>query len=146
VSRILGIDYGEKRIGLALSDPTNTVAQPFQVLENKSRQYVIEEIQKLARKKDVAHLIVGLPKNMNGTLGIKAVEVLEFVENLKERIAFPVTAWDERLSSARAHRALRVSGMSLAKRKKRVDKVAAQVILQGYLDYLKKQKAEKDND
>jgi putative Holliday junction resolvase len=144
VRRFLGIDYGEKRIGLAVSDPTNTFAQPLTVLENKSQSFVFGEIQKLIEEKSITQVIAGLPKNMDGTLGEKAEEVLSFVKKLKEKIEIPVITWDERLSTVQAHKSLYESGMSLAKRKKKIDKIAAQFILQNYLDFVNSQEEKQE--
>lgn len=142
--RFLSIDYGEKRIGLAVSDPTNIFAQPLTVVENKSQSFVFGEIQKLIEEKGITQVIAGLPKNMDGTLGEKAGEVLSFVKKLKEKIEIPVITWDERLSTVQAHKSLYESGMSLAKRKKKIDKIAAQFILQNYLDFVNSQEEKQE--
>ena len=140
MSRILGIDYGEKRIGVAVSDPTNTFAQPYTTLENKSQEYVFTQILKIAEEKDVARIVIGLPGNMNGTIGPKAREAMRFAEKLQDITHLPVVTWDERLSTSRAYTSLAASGMSLAKKKKKIDKMAAQFILQNYMDFTKSRK------
>jgi len=132
--RVLGVDYGTKRIGLALSDPEGIIASPMKALEVKDLPSAAEEIAVIAKERDVNTIVIGLPRNMDGTLGEKAQEALAFLDMLLERTHLVVVPWDERLSSAFAERALRETHMSKKKRKKRVDMIAAQVILQGYLD------------
>jgi putative holliday junction resolvase len=132
--RVLGVDYGTKRIGLALSDPLGIFAQPLQALAVSDLPSAADEIARITKERDVDTIVIGLPRNMDGTIGEKAQEALAFLDMLLERTHVVVVPWDERLSTAFAERALRESNMSRKKRKKRVDMVAAQVILQGYLD------------
>lgn len=142
--RILGVDYGTKRIGLALSDPLGIFAQPLEALQVTDLPSAADEITRIAKERDVDTIVIGLPRNMDGTLGEKAQEALAFLDMLLERTHLIVVPWDERLSTAFAERALRESNMSRKKRKKRVDMVAAQVILQGYLDSRKSAPQAKD--
>ncbi|MCD6406176.1 MAG: Holliday junction resolvase RuvX [Planctomycetes bacterium] len=136
--RILGVDYGEKRIGLAVSDPTGLIAQPLEVIAGGDPAAAARGIAEVAARYEAAEIIIGLPRNMNDTLGPKAEEALAFKALLENATDLDVATWDERLSTVRAERSLRETGWSRRKRQKRVDMVAAQVILQGYLDFLRK--------
>ncbi|ADL11961.1 Holliday junction resolvase RuvX [Acetohalobium arabaticum] len=134
MSRILGLDFGDKRIGAATSDALGWTAQGKKVIQNTSWEEVVAEINSLIEQYDVGKVVVGLPKNMNGTLGPRAEKTLDFVEQLKEEIEPPIITWDERLSTAAAERTLLKADVSRAKRKDVIDKMAAVVILQSYLD------------
>ncbi len=138
---ILGIDYGEKRIGIARSDELLLLAHPVSVIENhpRGRDAVIRKINGLVEEFRITKLVVGMPKTLKGEMGTKAKETLEFVEALKKMISCPVVTWDERLSTAQAERQLLAVDLSRAKRKVKRDILAAQIILQGYLDYLRNQ-------
>lgn len=133
--RILGVDYGTKRIGLAISDPLGIFAQPFEMVAVVDEDFdaAAGEIAEIAAANDVGQLVVGLPRNMDDTVGFKAKEALAFGELLAEKSGLPVATWDERLSTAQAERHLRETGLSRGKRKKKVDMMAAQIILQGYM-------------
>jgi len=134
--RILGIDYGEKRIGLAVSDPMGIFAQPLEAVEVAGDlSAAAERINDIAREYEATEIILGLPRNMDDTLGPKAEEALGFKEILIEKTGLPVITWDERLTTRQAERHLRETGWSRRRRAKRVDMVAAQIILQGYLDF-----------
>lgn len=132
--RILGIDYGTKRIGLAMSDPLEIIAQGLPTLERTDIDSDINKLCELVNENGIATIVMGLPKNMNNTLGEKAREVLRFVEIMKTRISVPIEMLDERLSTVMGNNALRQGKLSLKKRKKKVDMVAAQLILQKFLD------------
>ncbi|MBM7624656.1 Holliday junction resolvase RuvX [Sporohalobacter salinus] len=134
MQRILGLDFGDKRIGAAVSDALGWTAQGKKVIQNTSWQEVVAEIDALIGEYDIEKVVVGLPKNMNGTLGFRAEKTLDFVERLKEEIEPSVITWDERLSTAAAERTLLEADVSRAKRKDVIDKMAAVVILQSYLD------------
>lgn len=136
--RILGLDYGSKNIGLAVSDEMGWTGQGIGTLRRKNLHHDLAEIQRCIAEYNVERIVVGLPKNMDGSLGRAAENVLGFVENLKNKFTIPVVTWDERLSTVAAERALLEADMSRKKRKKVIDKVAAAIILQGYLDYLSK--------
>ncbi|KPL02945.1 MAG: hypothetical protein AMJ90_04505 [candidate division Zixibacteria bacterium SM23_73_2] len=136
--RILGIDYGERRIGLAISDPMGIIAQPLTTLDTQKTTDVFSEIQKLIREKNVEQIIVGLPKNMDGTIGKKGKEVLEFAKNLSRQINVKVNLWDERLSSVESQKILRDTKKKTRQDKKNIDKLSASLILQGYLENAKK--------
>ena len=132
--RILGIDYGEKRVGLAISSPVGFIAQGLPTIERIEGMDYLEELADIIEEKEVSEIVVGLPKNMNDTIGEKAEEVLGFVETLKSKFNIPVHTVDERLTTVRAHRAMAAAKMSKKGKKKRVDMIAAQFILQAYLD------------
>ena len=132
--RILGLDIGSKTIGVAVSDELCLIAQGVTTLKRKGLDHDIKEILKLIEEKEISKIVVGLPKNMNNTLGPSAEMVFGFIEKLNENSAVPVITWDERLSTVAAEKVLLEADMSRAKRKRVVDKVAALLILQGYLD------------
>ncbi|MBI2470855.1 MAG: Holliday junction resolvase RuvX [Planctomycetes bacterium] len=136
--RIIGIDYGEKRIGLAISDPLGITAQGLPTIERTHIQEDLQKIFTIIREKDVGEIIIGLPKHMNNTLGEKAQAVLAFADLIKKHVNIPVNTIDERLSTVMAHRAMLEGNLSRKKRKDRVDMIAAQLILQNYLDRIKK--------
>src|SRR3972149_946588 len=136
--RIMGIDYGEKRIGVAISDPLGITAQGLPTIERTHIQKDIQKMLTIIREKDVGEIVVGLPKHMNNTREKKAKAVMAFVDLLKKHVTIPVNAIDERLSTVRAHKAMLEGDLSRKKRKDRVDMIAAQLILQDYLDRIKK--------
>jgi len=138
IMRIMGIDYGEKRIGIAISDPLGITAQGLPTIERTNIQADIQKILNIIREKEVNEIVVGLPKHMNNTLGEKAQAVMAFVDLLKKHVTIPVNTIDERLSTIRAHKAMLEGDLSRKKRKDRVDMIAAQLILQGYLDKIKR--------
>ena len=134
--RILGIDFGEKRMGIAVSDPLGLTAQAVAVIgKGKDFETDIKELKKIIKKYDgIDEIIVGLPKTMKGEVGEQARKVLEFVEALKNNFKINVGTWDERLTTAEAEKTLISAGLSRQKRKKVIDKSAATYILQSYLD------------
>lgn len=132
--RILGIDYGSKRIGIAVSDPGRTMAHPIQTIEVKPNGSHLEEIMKIAESFEVDRVVVGLPYNMDGSLGLKGKEVMQWGKDLEHRTGLPVVFWDERLSTSEAHDMLRGFNMKGRKRRVVVDRIAASIILQAYLD------------
>ena len=136
--RIIGIDYGEKRTGVAISDPLGITAQGLPTIERTNIQKDIQKILNIIHEKEVSEIVVGLPKHMNNTLGVKAESVMAFVDLIKKHVNIPVNTIDERLSTVAAHRAMLEGDLSRKKRKDRVDMIAAQLILQGYLDRIKK--------
>lgn len=133
--RTLGIDFGSKRIGVAISDENGLIAHGLKTILRSAEHHELQELQAVITDYRVDRLVVGLPRNMNGSLGPAAQQVLSFVEILKAKCAVPVDTWDERLSTAEAERLLIHADMSRNKRRKIIDKVAATIILQSYLDY-----------
>ncbi len=132
--RIMGLDVGTHTIGIAVSDELGLTAQGLKTLRRKSMEEDFQEISAIISQFEVNKIVVGLPKNMNGTLGVQAETVLKWTEYLQERIQVPVVTWDERLSTVGASRVLLEADLSRRKRKKVIDKLAAVLILQGYLD------------
>ena len=135
--RILGLDVGSKTIGVAISDPLGWTAQGIDTIRRKNKEQDIELVHKICKDYGVETIVIGLPKNMNGTIGEAGEKALEFAELLKEKTELPIEMWDERLTTVAAHRAMLEADLSRGKRKKIVDKVAATYILQGYLDKLR---------
>ena len=134
--RIMSLDVGSRTIGIACSDALLMTAQGIETIRRTSLEKDFNRLQELIAEYEVHELVVGMPKNMNGTKGERAEKTEEFVEKLKEVIDLPVTYWDERLSTVMAERQLIAADVSRKKRKSVIDKMAAVVILQGYLDRL----------
>lgn len=132
--RILAIDHGTKRIGLALSDELGVIAQPLEFVPAEPFSGVLSRLQEIVQERSVGMLLVGMPRNMDGSLGPAAAKVQEFVAKLKDALAMPVKTWDERLTSAQANRFLIEADVRREKRKEKVDKTAAAILLQSYLD------------
>ncbi|MGN0314413.1 MAG: Holliday junction resolvase RuvX [Fusicatenibacter sp.] len=143
--RIMGLDYGSKTVGVAVSDPLGFTAQGVEIIrrksENKLRQ-TLARIEELIREYGVERLVLGLPKHMNNDMGERAAKSMEFQEMLKKRTGLPVVMWDERLTTVEADRTMMDAGIRREHRKEYVDMLAAVFILQGYLDYLANQKPE----
>jgi putative Holliday junction resolvase len=132
--RVLGIDCGSKRIGVALSDETATIGQPLEFVAAEPLSSAFKRLADIVRDRQVGEIVVGLPRNMNGTYGPAAEKTREFVAALREHVSVPIKTWDERLTSAQANRVLIASGMRRDKRKTKVDQTAAAILLQSYLD------------
>lgn len=132
--RILGLDFGLRRIGVAISDSTGSMAYPLTVIEKQNEDIDIQRIAHLIDEYDVGEVIVGLPVSLTGQIGPQARIVLEYVEKLRVRLEIPVKTWDERLTTSAAERTLTESGVKRARRKEVVDKIAAAIILQSYID------------
>ena len=132
--KILGLDYGEARIGVAVSDALGILANPLDTICEKDRALQLEKTARVARENGVGKIVVGNPKRMDGSLGHRAEYTEEFARDLSKMLDIPYVMWDERLSSTEAHRILESGGVSGKKRKTKVDKIAAVIILQGYLD------------
>jgi putative Holliday junction resolvase len=135
VMRIMGIDFGDSRIGVAVSDPFGWTAQGLETIHWKgSIEKPAQKIKELASSYQVEKIVIGLPKNMNGTLGPSAEKAIEFGDLLNEITGIEVIRWDERLTTVAANRTMHEVGMRTSKKKDSVDKIAAVLILQGYLD------------
>lgn len=132
--RVLAIDHGTKRVGLALSDETRTIAQPLEFLPAEPEDKLMGRLQAIIVEKNVGKVLVGVPRNMNGTYGPSAERSREFIASLKGLLTIPVKPWDERLTSVQANRFLIETGMRRQKRKEKVDQTAAAILLQSYLD------------
>lgn len=133
----MGLDYGSKTIGVAVSDPLGLTAQGVEIIrreeENKLRKS-LRRIEELVKQYEVEELVLGFPKNMNNTIGERAEKSLQLKETLKKRLGLPVVMWDERLTTVEANRTLMETGVRRENRGKYVDMIAAVFILQGYLD------------
>jgi len=134
--RILAVDYGSRRIGLAISDPLRITSQVLGTLEVDSADEAVRAISEVILKEDVSEVVVGMPLKMDGGRGRQAEEVEKFVELLERSSGVGVVTWDERLTSVAATRALNDMGLKLKGRKNRVDSIAACLILQSYLESL----------
>ncbi len=133
--RILSIDFGEKRIGLALSDPLGFTAQGLETLQRKNMKQVLADIVSLVKEREVGEIVVGFPINMDGSQGFKAQEVTKFVADLEKVAGVPIKTWDERLTSREANRLMIEEGLSREKQRSQSDRLAATLILQNYLEY-----------
>lgn len=139
--RILAMDVGNRRVGMAISDPMGWTAQGIETLERKNNKQDMEQIAKLIKRYNPEKIVIGLPKNMNGSIGPQGQKVKEFAELLKSEVyKGEIIFWDERLTSVMANRLMIDADVSRAKRKKKVDKMAAVFILQSYLDFINNQK------
>lgn len=136
--RILGIDYGTRRIGLAISDPLRIIAQSLETIENNNECYSI--IKKIIEREYIALIVVGMPLNLKGERAQKSLEVEEFIRNLRVHIKIDIVDWDERFTSTMAQRSLLQFGVKKKQRseKGRIDSMAAAIMLQSYLDSRKK--------
>lgn len=132
--RIMGLDVGEKRIGIAISDEMGWTAQGHSVLTRINRDKDLKLLADLCTEYGVSQIVVGFPRNMNGTVGPKGQEILEYGQLLQDNLGLPVDYWDERLTTVAAQRLLVDANVTRQKRKKVIDKLAAVNILQGYLD------------
>ena len=147
--RIMGLDFGAKTVGVAISDPLLVTAQGIEIIrrkdENKLRQ-TLARIEELILAYQVEEIVLGLPKNMNDTLGARVELTTEFKEKLERRTGLPVHMWDERLTTVAADKAMMEAGIRRENRKEYVDKIAAVFILQGYLDLRSRKKQEEVSD
>ena len=147
--RLMGLDYGSKTVGVAVSDPLGLTAQGVETVwrkqENKLRQ-TMARIEELISEYQVERIVLGYPKNMNNTVGERAVKSLEFKEKLEKRTGLPVVMWDERLTTAEAERTLMETGVRRENRKQFLDQMAAVLILKGYLDRMNMNKDENNGE
>ena len=134
--RILAIDHGTRRMGIAVSDELKMIAQPLEYIPAEPFASFLARLDDLLRAQEVELILVGLPRNMDGTYGPAALKVQEFIAALKSHTSLPVKAWDERLTSVQANRLLIQGNVRRDKRKEKVDKMAAAILLQSYLDGL----------
>ncbi|HEV2841062.1 MAG TPA: Holliday junction resolvase RuvX [Chthoniobacterales bacterium] len=132
--RILGVDFGRARIGIAVSDELGLLAHPVETIP--ARENPARRIDEIVREKNVERVVIGLPRHMNGSMGEAAGDVLAFAEKLRKLLPCEILVWDERLTTIAANRALREGGQKTRNSRSFVDQVAAQMILQGYLDGL----------
>lgn len=140
MKRLLGIDLGQARVGLAISDELGLLAHPLETFPAENSRKLMERIASIVRERKIEQVVVGLPRNMDGSAGPAAQEAMAFVEKLRTQLTCPVVTWDERLTTVAANRALHEAGRKTRSTRTQVDQVAAQMILQGYLDYLQLQR------
>ena len=149
MERIIGLDFGSKTTGVAVSDPFGWTAQGVEIIrrkeENKLRK-TLARIEELVKEYGASRIVLGLPKNMNNSLGDRAEKSLAFKEMLERRTGLPVVMWDERLTTVAADKAMMEAGIRRENRKEYVDKIAAVFILQGYLDLRSRKKQEEVSD
>lgn len=134
MERYLGIDLGEKRIGLAVSDPTLTIAQPLKTLEFTSMPKLVRDLQEVIETLGISKMIVGLPITLKGTYSQKTHQIVEMVEKLKQALGLPVELYDERLTTVQAQKTMQFLGKKPSRQKGQVDQLAAMHLLQNYLD------------
>ncbi len=134
--RILALDHGTKRVGVAVSDELKMIAQPLEFIPAEPFADFLGRLKEILRDKEVELILVGMPRNMDGSYGPASLKVKEFVTALKDAITVPIKTWDERLTSAQANRLLIQADVRRDKRKETVDKMAAAILLQSYLDSL----------
>jgi len=132
--RILALDHGAKRIGVALSDELKMIAQPLEFIPAEPFADFLARLKGILREKEVEFILLGLPRNMDGTYGPAALKVQDFAAALRGALTIPIQTWDERLTSVQANRFLIEGGVRREKRKEKVDKMAAAILLQSYLD------------
>jgi putative holliday junction resolvase len=132
--RILGLDVGSRRIGIAVSDALGITAQGLETLQRRNKRHDLAALELLIREYGVRQIVVGLPLRMSGAEGTQSAKMQAFAEELRKRFRLPVHLWDERLTSAEANRLLRETEMSIEKRAKAVDRMAAVLILQGWME------------
>ena len=146
--RIMAIDYGDARTGVALSDPTGFLAGQTFLIKSRKQEGVLEELAALVQRQGAQELVMGYPRNMDGTLGPRAEKYAAFARRLEEATGLPVALWDERRTTVDAHRILGEQGVRAKNRKDKIDSVAATLILEGYLDWkrLQAQRQEREEE
>lgn len=132
--RVMCLDYGTARVGVAISDEMAMMALPLETIPAKPQEVFIDRLRVILAEKQASLIVVGIPRNMDGSYGAAATQAKEFIEMLKAKLGIPVEGWDERLTTVSAHRMLSEAGIKTKKHKDKVDKIAAQTILQSYLD------------
>ena len=146
--RIMAIDYGDARTGVALSDPTGFLAGQTFLIKSRKQEVVLEELAAQVQRQGAQELVMGYPRNMDGTLGPRAEKYAAFARRLEEATGLPVALWDERRTTVDAHRILGEQGVRAKNRKDKIDSVAATLILEGYLDWkrLQAQRQEREEE
>lgn len=146
--RIMAIDYGDARTGVALSDPTGFLAGQTFLIKSRKQEVVLEELAALVQRQGAQELVMGYPRNMDGTLGPRAEKYAAFARRLEEATGLPVALWDERRTTVDAHRILGEQGVRAKNRKDKIDSVAATLIFEGYLDWkrLQAQRQEREEE
>lgn len=132
--RTLALDHGTVRIGVAVSDELGMIAQPLEFIPAEPLAAFLERLKTLVAEREVGRILVGMPRNMDGSYGPAAEKVKEFVRQLRETLSLPIQTWDERLTSVQAQRMLREAAVKGAKQRQKIDQMAAAILLQSYLD------------
>jgi len=132
--RVLGLDVGDKKIGISLSDSTRSIAQALKVYRRTTLKNDLNELKRVAEEHSIEKIVVGLPKDLSGAIGKKATEVMAFAEEVRKHTSINTVLWDERFSTNEANRIFEMAQVSHKKRKPFIDMMASQIILQGYLD------------
>jgi putative Holliday junction resolvase len=138
--RVMAIDYGDAHTGVAISDPTGFLTGSVTTIHSRKEEVVLAELKRLAEENQVEELVMGFPRNMDGSEGPRAELYRNFAAKVEQTTGLPVKLWDERRTTVDAHRILQESGQNAKKRKKTVDAVAASLILEGYLDFKRMQR------
>jgi len=136
IGRILAIDYGARRIGIAVSDPLRITAQSLPTIQLKGLQQLLSELETIINEKQVTEIVVGMPLNLKGEITAAAQKVEKFIQHLQNRFKLPVHSWDERWTSIAAQRTIWEFGKSPSRHKDKVDQISAMLILQSFLDHL----------
>ena len=146
--KVMALDYGDARTGVALSDPTGFLAGQTFLIKSRKQEVVLEELAALVQRQGAQELVMGYPRNMDGTLGPRAEKYAAFARRLEEATGLPVALWDERRTTVDAHRILGEQGVRAKNRKDKIDSVAATLILEGYLDWkrLQAQRQEREEE
>jgi len=139
--RILAIDHGSKRMGIAISDELKMIAQPLEYIPAEPGVRLFARLNQLVQEKQVELIVVGLPRNMNGSYGSAAEKVQQFIEELKAEVSVPIRVWDERLTSTQANRILIQGAVRREKRREKVNQMAAAILLQSFLDRIDAQQS-----
>ena len=135
MARILCLDYGRQRIGIAVSDPLGLTAQPVETLTGLSREKLVERVRALVEQMGVDRIVLGLPLTLKGRKGDMAIEVEKFADKLYQQTGVPITLWDERFTSVQAQRIIHQRGEKPSRKKEKIDLIAAVLLLQNYLDF-----------
>jgi putative Holliday junction resolvase len=143
--KILAIDFGLRRVGVAVSDPLGLLAHAREPLRYKSKKSLLQQLRVMVQHEEIAEIVIGLPLHMNGSEGEMAAHVHGLKSQLEEKLALPVTLWDERFTSVQAERLLTERGVRFSRNKGRIDRLAAVFILQSYLDYLTARKTSQNH-
>jgi putative holliday junction resolvase len=144
--RVMGLDVGDRRIGVAVSDPEGWLAQGVTVITHTTLQRDLGALRSMIVEQGVGEVVVGLPRRMDGTLGPQAEKCQAFGQALQEATGVPVVFWDERLTTVEAERSMIAAGMKRAKRKTMIDMTAATILLQSYLDYVTRRRAQEQSE
>lgn len=134
MTRIMGLDVGDKTVGVAISDPLFVTAQPYETIKRRKAKFDIDRIEEIVNDKEISLIVVGLPKNMNNTIGPQSMKVMSFVDLIKKRIDIDIVYEDERLTTVQSEAVLIDMNVRRENRKTHIDKIAASFILQSYLD------------